>query len=107
MQQVAVRGMDLEDLEAGGMRAAYRFAVGVQHHLEVALLEGARRDPVRAQGRFGRRHRAPRLVAALEIGVRERAVAVPRARHARLAPGVCELNGRSRPVPFQKRTYFL
>ena len=87
-------GMDLEDLEARGERAAYRVAVGREHRLEVALPERARRDPARIDRLLGGRDGGPGLVAALEVGLAKRSVAVPRPRHARLAPGVCELQSR-------------
>src|SRR4051794_39354791 len=86
--------MDLDDVEAGGDGAAHGVAVGGEQRLEVARLEGPRRDPSFAEARFGRRDRRPGVVAALHILLRERAVAVPGARHARLASGVRELDRR-------------
>src|SRR5439155_18783686 len=105
MQQIAVRGVDLDDIEARGDGAAHGVAIGGEHRLEVARLEGARRDPSFAEARFRRRNRRPGLVAAVAILLRERAVAVPGARHARLASGVRELDPRYGALAFDKLGY--
>ena len=68
MQQIAVRGVDLEDLEARG-DGAHRVAVRAEHRLEVAFAERPRRDPARIDRLLGRRDDAPGLVAAVEVGL--------------------------------------
>src|SRR5215212_4403077 len=93
MEKVSVCGVDLEYVEPRRNRAAHRIAISVEHGLEVAFLERARGDPAGVNRLFGRRNRAPRLVAAIEVRLGQRAVSVPRTRHARLASGVRELNG--------------
>ena len=98
VQQVAVRGVDLDDVEARGHGAAHGIAESGEHRLEVARLEGAWRDPALAEARLGRRDGRPGLVAALEVCLRERAVAEPGTRHARLASGVRELDRRCRAL---------
>src|SRR5688572_4447796 len=92
VQQVAVRRVQLGDFEARGVRAPRGVAKRVDDHLPVAFLDRPRRDPALAERLRARRHRAPRPVAALGVGLGERAVAVPGARHARLASGVRELD---------------
>ena len=107
MKQVAVRSVDLEKIEARGHRAAHGIAVSGEHRLEVALAERARRDPARVDRLVGGRDDAPRLVAAVEIGLRERGIAVPRTRDAGLAPGVRELQRRYRALgPHEIRNSF-
>src|SRR5439155_871215 len=84
---------------------AHGVGIGGGHRLEVAGLEGARRDPAFAEARFRRRNRRPGLVAAVAILLRERAVAVPGASHARLASGVRELDPRYGALAFDKLGY--
>src|SRR3989442_11500446 len=98
MQQVAVRGVDLEDVEARCDGAAHRIAIGAEHRLKVPFAEGARRDPARVDRLIGGRDDAPGLVAAVQIRLGEGSVAVPRPRYARLAPGVRELDARDRAL---------
>jgi len=94
MEQVAVRCVKLDDIEPRGMRAPGGLAVSIEQHVQVALLERARRDPSLVERRFGGRDGAPRRLAAVEIGLRERPVAVPGPRHARLPSRVGKLDGR-------------
>ncbi len=99
VQQVAVRGVELQDLEARGHGAAHRVAVSASSTAWKSPSSNApRRDPALVERLLGRRDGAPGLVAAVEVGLRQRAVAVPGPRHARLAPGVRELEG-GRPRP--------
>src|ERR687895_1900809 len=98
MQEIAVRGVQREDFESRGMRASRGLPVSLEHDLEIALLEAARLDPFVADRRIAGRDDLPGLVAALEVSLRERPVAIPRTRHAALAAGVRELERRDRAL---------
>src|SRR5688500_12036133 len=94
----AVRRVQLDDLEAGTVRAPRGVDERLFHVLEVALLQRPRPEPVLADRRVDRRDDAPRRLAALGVGLGQRPVAVPRPRHARLAAGVGKLQGRNRAL---------
>ena len=99
MQQVAVRGVQLDDLEARGARAAHRLRGTPSCTVSKSPLSKARGaiQPASIGASVGATVRQA-LLAAVEVGLRERAVAVPRARHARLAPGMRELDCRHRTL---------
>src|SRR5258707_15814255 len=80
----ALKRGDLDVLLNAYRKAARRLPVGVQQHVEIAPLEGARRDVALVERRLRRGDDAPRRVAAGRIGRRQRPVAVPGPRHARL-----------------------
>ena len=90
--------MDLEHLETRGMSAAYRGAIGSEERFLVALTDRPRPEPAFAERLARGANDIPGFFAALDIRWRERPVAVPRARHARLAAGVRELDGRQRAL---------
>src|SRR6476659_5363715 len=98
MEQVSMRRVQLDDVEACRHRTSHGVLVGIEQRLKVARLESAWRNPALAEGCLGRRDRRPRLVAAIEVFLRERTVAIPRAGHARLAAGVGELDRRDRAL---------
>ncbi len=94
VQQVAVGAVHLGDIESGGLRAARCCHEGVEQGREIRVTGGRGRLP--ALGNRGVRgpDDRPAVVASRNVVAGERAIAVPGARHACLAPGVRELDRR-------------
>ena len=87
-----MRRVQLQHLEAGGVRTPHRRAIRRQQIGLVALADWLRLEPAIAERLLGRRDDRPRSLATRQVFRRERPVAIPGTRHARLAAGVRELD---------------
>ncbi len=94
VQQVAMRRVDLDDVEAGGERAPRGRAVVVEQPPDVVVGHRVRRRVALAPAARRRALGAPRRLAARAVGVGQRTEAVPRRLRRRLAPGMLQLDAR-------------
>ena len=88
MHQVAVGGVDLDEVEAGPLGACRGLGEGVHDDGDVRPVEGLGRG-VLAEGDVGRRHGLPAAVGRVHAAV---PVVAPLRPHRRLAAGVGELD---------------
>ncbi|MNE46269.1 hypothetical protein D3C76_1041250 [compost metagenome] len=88
MQQIAVRGVDLNHLETGLQGALGRGDEGANHILNLVLAQLARRGMLRVEGDFRGPHRLPAALFQFDATW----FAQPWAIGAGLAPGVGQLD---------------
>src|SRR5579864_5578655 len=102
MEEIAMRAMELDEVEArsDGPQCREAPAFGELGHLGTGEL--GRREPVVAQRNRARSDNAPRLVSALGIGRAERPIAEPGPLHAGLASCMAELDSRNRALAFEE-----
>ena len=98
MDQVAVRAMDIEHLEARLVRAPRRLAPALDHLGDFRMRQRARRRIALRRVHRARRDKLPRVPVG-DLGRRlERPAALPRPEAPRLAPRMPELDARHRVV---------
>src|SRR4030095_75857 len=88
MYQVAMRGVHLDQVVAGGERALRRLAPAGDHPCDLAPIESVGAGPVLAGGRRAGRDRLPWRVPVPAVLRRERAVSFPRRAPRPLASAV-------------------
>ncbi len=94
MQQVAVGGVDLDHFETGLQGTLGRGDKGVDHSLNLIVVQLVRRRVLRVEGDFRRAHRLPAALLELDAAL----LAQPWAIGAGLAPRVSQLDAGHAPL---------
>ncbi len=102
VDQVAVRAMDLEHLEAGIGGAPRGSGPGRDQRMDLVFAQCGRRGPAHVDRQCARPDHRPRRFAARRIGVVQRTMAMPPGLQRTLAAGVAELDRRHRALAAQQ-----